>query len=77
MEQVTVRTYRELDFPKRYGSDYERANGSRTQIATGMVGERNAKFEAEKVLTECQWGTFSPDRSDGFIEVGTAWIDSD
>jgi hypothetical protein len=74
MEQVKVRTYRECDFPKRYGSDYVRADGTRTQIATGLVGERNAKLEAEKVLTECQWAEFDPERKD-FIDVGTGWTD--
>jgi hypothetical protein len=76
MEQVTVRTYRESGFPMRYGSDYVRPNGERIQIATGLVSESNARFEVTRILTECQWEPFDPDRQDGIIEMGKAWIDT-
>ena len=75
MEQVTVRTYRESSFPMRYGADYVRRDGTRIEIVTGQGSDRNAKYEVQRLVTECEWGAFVPDRKDGFIEVGYGWID--
>ena len=77
MEQVTVRIYRQSNFPMLYGAEYIRTNGQQYQIATSLVSASNSKFEANRIVTECEWEPFDPTRQDGIIEVGKGWMETE
>jgi hypothetical protein len=75
VERVTVRIYREGSSGKIFGSDYVRANGNRTIIATRQSTVQAAKNKATIAVHECEWEPTTL-REDGFVDVGRGWIDT-